>query len=96
MSQSIFNSQTAISKICKEAGVIYLALFGSHARGEETAHSDIDLLVEFKETPGLVGFIRLKQKLEKVLGKKIDLVTKNGLSKYIKPYVQADLRVLYG
>jgi len=90
------SSRLQIDKICKDAGITYLALFGSQARGNQTTDSDVDLLVEFKETPGLISFIRTKQQFEKVFDRKVDLVTKNGLSKYLKPYIQKDLQVIYG
>jgi uncharacterized protein len=90
------NSQEQINKICKDAGITYLALFGSQARGDQNRDSDVDLLVEFKEAPGLISFIRTKQRFESVFNRKVDLITKNGLSKYIRPYIQNDLQVIYG
>ena len=96
MTSVIQNSQDAIDTICKNADITYLALFGSQARGGENKNSDIDLLVEFKEAPGLISFIRTKQQFEKIFDRKVDLVTKNGLSKYLKPYIQKDLQKIYG
>ena len=92
----IQQSRVDVDRICKDAGITYLALFGSQARGDQRSDSDIDLLVEFKETPGLISFIRTKQQFEKLFDRKVDLVTKNGLSKYLKPYIQKDLQVIYG
>lgn len=89
-------SQDRINQICQESGITYLALFGSQARGDQQLDSDIDLLVDFKETPGLISFIRTKQRFEKAFNRKVDLVTKNGLSKYLKPYIERDLKVIYG
>lgn len=96
MTNIIKQSQPGIDKICKDAGITYLAVFGSHARGDQKADSDIDLLVEFRETPGLISFIRTKHELEKVFDRKVDLVTKSGLSRYLQPFIQKDLQVLYG
>lgn len=96
MTNIIQQSRADVATICKDAGITYLALFGSQARGDERSDSDIDLLVEFKETPGLIRFIRTKQQFEKLFDRKVDLVTKNGLSKYLKPYIQKDLQVIYG
>lgn len=53
-------------------GKIYL--FGSCARGEETATSDIDLMVELKEPMGW-EFYDLQDELEKKVNKKVDLWT---------------------
>jgi hypothetical protein len=55
-----------------------IGIFGSYSRKEETVHSDIDILVEFFEPVGW-EFYDLKEFLEEVLEKKIDLVTENGL-----------------
>ncbi|MBU4300379.1 MAG: nucleotidyltransferase family protein [Nanoarchaeota archaeon] len=62
----------------KEIGV-----FGSYARGEESKKSDIDILVEFYEPVGW-EFIDLKEYLESILGKEIDLVTRGALKPQLK------------
>lgn len=56
-----------------------LFIFGSVARGEAEARSDIDILVEFSETVGLFEFARLRSFLEDVLGCRVDLVTPGAL-----------------
>jgi len=56
-----------------------LALFGSYVRQEQTAQSDLDLLVEFDEPPSLLEFVRLERTLSESLGIKVDLVMKTAL-----------------
>lgn len=56
-----------------------LAVFGSVARGEAAATSDLDVLVEFSKPVGLFEFIRLKKFLEDLTGCKVDLVTQDAL-----------------
>lgn len=56
-------------------GIRSLAIFGSVARDESGPQSDIDLLVEFVETPSLFEFVRIKQWLEQLLGCGVDLAT---------------------
>lgn len=90
------NTKNDIEQICKEAGITYLAVFGSQARGDQKKNSDVDLLVEFGVTPSLISFIHTKQKFEDVFNRKVDLVTKNALSKHLKPYVTQDLQMIYG
>ncbi|MDF1525965.1 MAG: nucleotidyltransferase family protein [bacterium] len=63
----------------KRFHVLSLSLFGSVARGEESASSDIDILVEFAEPVGIFTFIRLNNFLEEILGSKVDLVTHDAL-----------------
>ncbi len=60
-------------------GVRSLALFGSAARGEARADSDIDILVEFAKPVGLFEFVRLEAFLRRLLGKSVDLVTPDAL-----------------
>ena len=64
-----------------------LALFGSAARGEQTAASDVDLLVEFSEPIGFFDFVRLEQSLGEILHAKVDLVS----SKALKPAIRDEV-----
>jgi len=58
-----------------EFGVAHLWLFGSAAQGNVEAN-DLDFLVEFIESPGLLNFMELKFHLESLFGKPVDLHTK--------------------
>jgi predicted nucleotidyltransferase len=60
-------------------GVSSLAVFGSTARDEARPDSDVDILVEFSQSVGLFEFIRLKNRLEALLGLPVDLVTPDAL-----------------
>ena len=60
-----------------------IGIFGSYARGEESDQSDVDLLVAFDETIGW-EFIDLKDFLERVLDKPVDLVTVNALKPHLR------------
>jgi predicted nucleotidyltransferase len=71
-------------------GVQSLHLFGSVAREEAAAESDVDLLVSFQETPTFSGFMKLRIFLEDLLGAKVDLVTESGLREAVRPYVEKD------
>jgi len=66
----------------KEIGV-----FGSYVREEEQKGSDIDILVEFREPVGLFEFMDLEEYLEKLLGGKVDLVSKKALKSRIGEYI---------
>jgi len=70
-----------------------IGLFGSCRRGEEREGSDVDILVEFSEVPGIFGFIRLGRYLSELLGRKVDLVEKSALKPRIGHRVQKE--VLY-
>lgn len=67
-----------------------LWVFGSVGRSEPDAH-DIDLLVEFSETPTLVEFIQLKECLSSVFGMPVDLISKKGCSHRFLRAIEGDL-----
>lgn len=60
-----------------------LGVFGSYARNEQNKESDVDVLVEFKEPIGLFRFMDLEEYLKKILGIKVDLVSKKALKPHI-------------
>jgi len=73
--EKIAKHRTELSRL----GVKSLALFGSTARGEAQAGSDVDLLVEFSRPVGLFAFLEVKTYLEGFLARPVDLVTPNAL-----------------
>ena len=56
-----------------------LGVFGSLVRGEQEDASDIDILVEFVDNPGLIDFIALEYLLSDLLGARVDLVMNDSL-----------------
>jgi len=89
--------QTLLANYLKGKPIIRLYLFGSFARNEETESSDIDLLVEFDHSQqiDLFDFIGWQWDLEKILGRKVDLVSQDSVSKFIKPYIEKDKVLIY-
>jgi predicted nucleotidyltransferase len=78
--------------------VEFLGIFGSAARGESRPDSDVDLLIRFSPQ-AKVGYFKLfdiEQSLVSNFGKKVDLVTQDALSPYIKDRVYSDLQTIYG
>jgi predicted nucleotidyltransferase len=64
-----------------------LAVFGSVARGEASAASDLDVLVEFARLVGLSEFLALEDALSALVGRRVDLVTRRALKPYIGRHV---------
>ena len=60
-----------------------IGVFGSYTRGEQEDDSDIDILVSFEKPIGFIKFMRLEFYLSELLGKKVDLVSKDALKPYI-------------
>lgn len=80
----------------KTKPVLAAYLFGSYARGEAYLQSDIDLLVEldYSQKIGL-GFFQMQIDLERILNTKVDLVSANALSKYLKPIIEKEKQLIY-
>ena len=73
-------------------GVKRIGVFGSFVGGEEKESSDIDIIVEFeKEKKNFDNFINLAFYLEELLGRKIDLLTPESISRYMKPYIEKEV-----
>jgi len=89
--------EASLAALCKKYAVFRLEVFGSSARGDHRAESDIDLLVEF--VPGTaVGFLHLaglQLELEALLGRKVDLVPRAGLKLLIRDQVLGEARALF-
>lgn len=73
----------------------FMGIFGSFARHEESFESDLDLLVDFSETPSLISIIQMEQEISQAINIKIDLITKNSLNIHIKKNVLAEIQVVY-
>lgn len=65
-------------------GIKNLGVFGSYPPGNQDGASDIDILVEYQDTPDLLEFIALENYLSDLLEIKVDLVMKDALKKRIK------------
>ena len=76
--------------------VLRAYLFGSYARGQADTQSDIDILVDLDYTQRIgLEFIQMQIDLENMLKTKVDLVSSNSLSKYIKPLVDKEKELIY-
>lgn len=73
-------------------------LFGSYSRGEETETSDIDILVDYDNSKGLVSLFKMGgilMDLSELLGCKVDLVEDKGLKSYARDSVDRDKILIY-
>ena len=83
-------------EFCKRHHIRKLSLFGSILRDDFRPTSDIDVLVEFEagHIPGL-AFFGMEVELSEILGRKVDLLTPNFLSRYFRNEVLAKAQVQY-
>lgn len=76
--------------------VLKAYLFGSYLNGEADENSDIDILVDLEYIKNIgFAFLDMQMELEELLNKKVDLVSSKGLSKYLKPSIDKQKRLIY-
>jgi predicted nucleotidyltransferase len=84
MKEEITKIKSKVIKTLKENEVKKAGVFGSYATGKVKEGSDIDILIEFKGDKTLLDFVGLKQELEKILRKKVDLLTYKSIHKLLR------------
>ena len=73
-------------------------LFGSCSRGEETEESDIDVLVDYDNSQGIVSLLRMGgilMDLSDLLGRRVDLVENKGLMNFARASIERDKILIY-
>jgi len=80
-----------IGEIRRRFSVAKLSIFGSFARGEGTAQSDLDVLVAFDRKATFDLFMDLKFYLEELLGIKVDLVTDKALRPQVRRAIEGEI-----
>ncbi len=90
------NTIEIIRDYFRKSPVLKAYLFGSYARGEADVQSDIDILVDldYSEQIGL-RFVQMQIDLERLLKMKVDLISSNGLSRYVKPSIDKEKQLIY-
>ncbi len=78
------------AQLSSKYGLNNIAIFGSYSRGQQTADSDVDILVDFKQPIG-IEFIDLAEELERLLRIKVDLVSKNGVKPDYLKLIETEL-----
>jgi len=89
--RDIFSLLRINEDLLKRCMVKRIGLFGSYARGQQRQKSDVDFLVEFDE-PTFDNFMLLSSSLERLLKKKVEIVTPLSLSPYMKPEIEKETR----
>jgi len=79
-----------ILRIAAQYGAGQVRVFGSLVRGEASPNSDVDILVTLEPGRSLLDLIALKQDLEDLLGRPVDVVTEAAVSPYIRAQVLQD------
>ncbi|MEA3252255.1 MAG: nucleotidyltransferase family protein [Pseudomonadota bacterium] len=82
--------QAHMSTLRADYGVRDLALFGSLARDQAGAESDIDILVSFDGPATSSRYFGLQFYLEDLLGRSVDLVTDKALRAELRPFIERE------
>ena len=85
-----------LGEVCERYGVASLEVFGSLARGDDDAESDVDLLYVLKDGVRL-GFalFDLEDELADLFGRPVDLVARRSVNRYLREVIESDARLLY-
>jgi predicted nucleotidyltransferase/plasmid stability protein len=89
--------RAALADVCRRHHIVWLAVFGSHARGDARPDSDVDVVVDFAPgmTPGF-GIVRVADALRPAFGgRRVDLVTRRGLAPRMRERIAAEARTLH-
>ncbi len=84
MKNNIKNIQLKIKPVLKRHKVTKQAIFGSFVRDEATESSDLDILVEFEPGKTLLDLVDLKLELEKILERRVDVLTYDSISPFLR------------
>jgi predicted nucleotidyltransferase len=88
------SQREAIWRIAAQYGVRKIRIFGSVARGEARADSDLDLLVDLEPGRSLLDQVGFEQGLEELFGCEVDVVAEGGLSPYLEARIVAEAKPL--
>lgn len=81
---SLAQLRAAVLNVARGHGVTHVRVFGSFARGEQRKTSDLDLLVDMPPESSLFDLAGLKVDLEEALKRKVDVLTVDGISPYLR------------
>ena len=72
-----------------------MGIFGSYVRDEQGGKSDMDILTEFKEPIGLFKFMDLEDYIGKLLGTRVDMVSKKALKPHIGKRILKEVEYIW-
>jgi uncharacterized protein len=87
--------KSIINEVLQPYSPKMIGIFGSFARNENNDKSDLDILVEFRDTVNLLDIIGAEIKLSELLNLKVDLVTKKAIPPRLAPHIDKDLMQIF-
>ena len=97
MNPQISISQTDIQAFCRAHAVRELSIFGSAVREDFGANSDVDVLIDLAPGArvGLISLQRMRDELQRIFGRPVDLLTKNGINRHIRDDILREAQILH-
>lgn len=98
ISKNIRSIIPVIQEFMSEQPILRAWLFGSCSRGEETPDSDIDILVDYDNSEGMVSLFKMGgilMDLSDLLGRKVDLVENRGVFDFARKSIDRDKILIY-
>jgi predicted nucleotidyltransferase len=90
----LLRHRAELIEIAGQHGGENLRLFGSALRGDDTPDSDVDLLLDYRPGTTLFDIVRMKRRMEEVLGRRVELVSARAVHRYYKRQIFAEARPL--
>ena len=86
-----------IEKVCQQNDVVFMALFGSFAKGKQTPKSDIDILIRFDSSreKSLLDLIHTENEMRKVFKRRVELLSQESISPYLRNEILRSMKVVY-
>jgi len=86
-----------LAEVCQKNDIVFMAVFGSFVKGEQSLKSDIDMAIEFDKNSRktLLDLVRIEEELTKIFGRKVDLGIFSSINPYIIDDVKREMRVIY-
>jgi predicted nucleotidyltransferase len=94
ITRPLIEQREEILRIAAKYGARNVRVFGSTARRTRTERSDVDILVDLEPGRSLLDQVGLKQELEDLLGRDVDVVVEGGISQYLEERILAEAEPL--
>jgi predicted nucleotidyltransferase len=90
-------SLESLLQVCQSHRISRLYLFGSFLTGKDTAKSDVDLIVKFKDADNvsMLDLIKAQRDLRRIFKKPVDLITTQSISPYFRQKVLRSMQLIY-
>ena len=86
----VFENRELILQLAASHGARNVRLFGSIARGDSTADSDVDILVDMEDGRSFLDLVGLWQELQDLLGRRVDVISEGGISPHLRTKILAE------